>query len=283
MTRAGYLAFAAGATAVAGGWEALAVVEGERVAAALRRLAEPLRRAGREGREPTAPERIRLAALAAAVLLGCGWLAGGPLPGMLAALAGPVAAVAAVRARRRRHAAELHAAAPAVGRALADALGAGHSPRGALGVAATIVDGAAGRELAAAARALALGARTEDELEALRRRAASRSWDTLVAAVLLQRDAGGDLAALLRRLAASQEQAARLEADARTATAQARFTAWLVAAMPIAGALLAELAVPGFLAGLIEQPLSTAMAIAAAFLEALALLAVRRLARPPAL
>ena len=64
-------------------------------------------------------------------------------------------------------------------------------------------------------------------LERLRLRAGCRAWDTLIAAILLQRDAGGDLPALLRDLAAALEAADRLERDARTARAQARFTAWL--------------------------------------------------------
>ena len=51
------------------------------------------------------------------------------------------------------------------------------------------------------------------------------AYDTLVAAILLQRDAGGDLAGLLRGVARSLEESARVAADARTATAQARFTA----------------------------------------------------------
>ena len=73
-------------------------------------------------------------------------------------------------------------------------------------------------------------------------------WDTIVAAILLQRDAGGDLAGLLRAIAAALEDAARVEADARSATAQARFTAWLVALLPVGAAVLAELADPGYVA-----------------------------------
>ena len=63
--------------------------------------------------------------------------------------------------------------------------------------------------------------------------------------MLLQRDAGGDLAALLRDLAAALEERGRVVADARSATAQARFTALLVTALPAAGLVLGELAQPG--------------------------------------
>ena len=118
------------------------------------------------------------------------------------------------------------------------------------------VPGAAGAELRAAARALALGARTEDVLERMRARAGAPAWDTIVAAILLQRDAGGDLAGLLRSIAGGLEDAARVEADARSATAQARFTAWLVALLPVGAAVLAELADPGYVVTLLRAPLA---------------------------
>jgi tight adherence protein B len=279
MSRAAWLAAGAAGVGVAGAWEALAAVERTRVAAAAARVLEPLARAGREGRAPTAPERRRLWAVAAAVLLVAGWLLGGIALGLVAALAGPAAVLAITRERRRRWREELRRSAPACARTMADALGAGRSIRTAIGDAAASADGAAAHELATAARALALGEPTEAVLIRLRARAGSHEWDTLTAAVLLQRDAGGDLVALLRELAASGEAADRAERDARAATAQARFTAWLVSGLPFAGAILAELAAPGFAASLIANPLSAWFAILAALLQLVALVCIARLAR----
>ncbi len=278
MSQAMWLAAGAAGAGVAGAWEAVAAVERTRVAAALGRVLEPLARAGREGRLPTAPERRRLWAVAAAALLGAGWLVGGVALGLVAALAGPAAVVAATRARRRRWREELRRSAPSCARTIADALGAGRSIRTAIGDAAASAEGAAGHELGAAARALAVGEPTEAVLVRLRSRAGSHAWDTLTAAVLLQRDAGGDLAALLRDLAASGEAAERAERDARAATAQARFTAWLVLGLPLAGAVLAELAAPGFAASLLANPLSTWFALVAALLQLTALVCIGRLA-----
>jgi tight adherence protein B len=141
------------------------------------------------------------------------------------------------------------------------------------------VPGAAGRELCAAARALQLGAGTEDVLERVRTRAADPAWDTIVAAILLQRQAGGDLAALLRSIASRLEEAGRVEADARSATAQARFTAWLVALLPAGAAVLAELARPGYIGSLLRAPLAPWMLGAAAGCQVVACLAIRRIAR----
>jgi tight adherence protein B len=274
------LAALAGALAVAGAWEALAAVEQAAMARALGRWAAPLRAARSDGRSPTAPERRRLALVGAGALLAGGWLVAGPLIGTLCAAAGPLGVRRLVRARRERWRADLARGAPDAARAVADALSGGHAVRGALGVAAEGgVAGAAGRELSAAARALQLGARTEDVLERLRARAADPAWDTIVAAILLQRDTGGDLAALLRSIAARMEEAGRVEADARSATAQARFTAWLVALLPAGAAVLAELARPGYIGSLLRAPLAPWMLGAAGTCQLVAWVAIRRIAR----
>src|SRR4051812_8194004 len=271
MTSAGQLfAGLAGALAVAGAWEALAAVEQAAVARGAARLLGPLRAAGREGREPSAPEMRRLALLGAASLLAGGALLAGPLVGAAAAAAGPWAVRRLLAFRRARWRAALGGGAPAPPRAMADApargpplrgaiaaaatrgglhRAGGHAVRGAIAAAATGggLDGAVAAELRDAARAFELGERTDVVLERLRTRAADPRWDTIVAAVLLQRDAGGDLARLLRTIAAAQEDAARVEADARGLTAQARVTAWLVTLPPARAPLPAQLAQPGHL------------------------------------
>ncbi len=279
MSLAAALGFLAAAAAVLGTWEVLAAVERTRVATALARAVAPLVRAGREGVAPTAPERRRLAVLAACTLAAAGWLVGGIAAALLAGVAGPALATALVRARRRHFRAALAASAPLVARVLADALSAGHSVRNSLTVAGAGVPGAAGHELRAAARALALGARTETVLERLRARAASPAWDSLVAGVLLQRDAGGDLPALLRELAGALEAAARQDREALAAIAQARATARIVLGLPLGAAVIAELASPGFVANLVADPVAATLTALALALQVVALVAVRRLTR----
>jgi tight adherence protein B len=279
MTRSVVLSFGAGVAAVLGVWEALAAVERSRAVGALERALEPLLRAGHEGRAPTGPERRRLALLATGALAACGWLIGGVPLGALAAVLGPALVVAAVRARRRRYARAVGKGAATAARALADAVAAGHSIRGAIGVAAGGLDGAAGHELRITARALALGEPTAGALEALRRRAADLGWDAIVAGILLQRDSGGDLVGLLRSQAAALDAADRIGRDARAATAQARFTARLVLVLPVGAAALAELASPGLIAGLLDHPLSVWLVLMALVLQVTAMLAVARLAR----
>lgn len=275
MTRAVVMAAVAGGAGVAGVWEALAAVEAAAPARALARLLDPLR----AGREPSPPERRRLVLAGAASLLGAGWLLSGPLAGCVLAAGGPWLVSRAVAVRRARRRAELVRAAPAVARALADALAGGHAVRGALEHAAegAGLSGAAAQELRGAGAALALGERTEDVLERLRRVAGDPAWDTIVAAILLQYEAGGDLAGLLRGVATTLDEARREEADARAATAQARFTAWLVACLPAGAAALAELAHPGYLLTLARAPTTATLAGAALVLQVAAVVAIRRI------
>lgn len=271
----------AGALAVMAAWEAIAAVEGSRILAGTERLLAPLARAGREGRAPSTTERRRLALVTAAALLAGGWLLAGPLAGLVVAAGGPWLALAALRGRRRRYEAGLARGAPALARALADALAGGHSVHGAVLAAAAGggVPGAAGVELRRAAGALAMGDPVEEVLERIRARARARPIDTIVAAIGLERRAGGDLAALLRDIADSLDESVRLEHDARSATAQARFTGLLVCGLPAGAAALAELGHPGYIAGLLGSPLSAWLAGCAALLQLGALILIRRLGR----
>jgi tight adherence protein B len=275
------LAALAGVCAVLAAWEAIGAAEEERLMRALGRWLAPALHALHGGREPTSPERRRLALVGAASLLGAGWLLVGAWAGIALAASAPSAARAALRARRRRRRLAVAASAPAIARALGDALAGGHSVRGALAAAASGggVPGPAAEELRIAAAELELGEHTEDVLRALARRAGPGPLDTLVAAVLLQRDAGGDLAGLLRSLASSLEERARTVADARSATAQARFSALVVTGLPLAGIVLGELAAPGFVLALAGAPLPALLAATAIVLQLVALVWVRRIVR----
>ena len=278
-----WFAFVAGAAAavcsveLAAGAVRIASARAPGLAAA---LAETVARAGREGRDPGALERRRLVLVAGVAGFAAGAILVGPLLGLAPAAATPWATLRALRARRDRHRRGVDAGAAAVATALADALGGGHSLRGAIAEAARGgVPGAAGRELRRLAGELALGSRTDDALEALRARVGSERIDTLVAACLLQRRAGGDLARLLRECARAFEDQTRLLDEARAATAQARFTGVVVVLLPLGGALLAELASPGYLSALAGSFLTLWLGGLALILQAVAAVMIRRLGR----
>jgi tight adherence protein B len=203
----------------------------------------------------------------------------GPGVGAGLAAAGPLVVARVLAARRRRYRAAVEAGLPELAVAIADALAGGRSLRSAVSDAASGVGGAAGHELRRTAAELAAGAPTDDALEAMRRRARSPGMDALVAACLLQRRAGGDLAGLLREGARALEDQARLEGEVRSATAQARFTALIVVVLPLGGALLAELASPGWFAGLWSSFLTAWLVGIALVLQILAAILMNRLGR----
>jgi tight adherence protein B len=271
------LAFAAGFLAVLG----VAQLVPALLARAPRWLAvvDTVLRLGREGRDPGTAERRRLLAAGAACALLAGWFVAGPLLGIALASAGPWLVARVLRAARERYRRAVETDAAAIALALADALGGGHSLRGAVESAARGLGGAGGQELRRVAGELALGARTEAALEAMRARARSHAIDTIVAACLLQRRSGGDLARLLRETARGLEDQERLLHEVRAATAQARFTGAIVVALPVAGAALAELASPGYLSSLAGSFLTAWLGGLAIAMQVVAAVLIRRLGR----
>jgi len=240
-------------------------------------LVEAVVRLGREGRDPGAVERRRLLLAGALVAFLAGTALAGPSAGLALAAGGPWAVARVLGSRRRRYGRAVDAGVAQMAVAIADAIGGGHSLRGAIAEATVSVEGAAGHELRRAAAELNAGATTDSALAAMRSRVRSVRLDTLVAACLLQRRAGGDLARLLRESARAMEDQARLEDEVSSATAQARFTGLLVVLLALGGGLLAELASPGWFAGLWSSFLTAWLVGIAIVLQALAAVLMRRL------
>ncbi|MFN8162420.1 MAG: type II secretion system F family protein [Solirubrobacterales bacterium] len=271
------------AGAAAGGLLALALREAllaTPAAARWMRLAlEPLRRAGREGYAPSTLERRRLGALGTAAAVLGGWLLAGAALALPLSVAGPAAAAWAISSRRRRYRTAVERSLPEVATAVADSLTAGRSLRASLPAAATYLDGPPAAELTRLGAELDLGAPTAETVVAWRGRMRSARVDAFAAALLSQRLSGGDLAGLLRRFAAGAAERDRVAEDARSATAQARFTGLLVVAMPSGGALFAELIQPGFIAKLLSSPPAAVLLALAATLQLAGFVAIRRFSR----
>jgi tight adherence protein B len=267
----------------AGALAALAVREAvlgtPAIAIWMREAVEPLARARREGYAPSVAERRKLAALGTAGTLLLGLLIAGPGFGLPLAVAGPGIAAWAVSRGRSRYRRSVERALPEIASAVADSLSAGRSLRASLTAATASLDGPAAVELARLGAELELGAPTSKALAGLRRRLRSPRVDSFAGAVLSQQLAGGDLAGLLRRFAEGAAEQDRAAEDARSATAQARFTGLLVVAMPSGAALFAELVQPGFLGRMLASPPAAAMLAFAGALQLAGFAAIRRLAR----
>jgi tight adherence protein B len=269
--------------AAAGGLTAVAIREAVLATPAVARWVvatlEPLRRAGREGYAPSLAERRRLATLGAFALLLVGLAILGPLPAAMLAVAGPAAAAAAIRRRRGQYRLAVDRGVCGAALAIADALSGGRSLRAALVASPETLEGPAAIELARVTADLDLGRSTTSALRGLRARIRTVRVDSFCAVLSSQQLAGGDLAGLLRRFAATATERDRTAADARSATAQARFTGLLVAAMPAGSAVFAELLEPGFVAGLLQAPGSAALLAVAAALQLVGFVAIGRLSR----
>jgi tight adherence protein B len=243
------------------------------------RVLRPLRRARVEGALPTDRERLQLCLAAAVMGLALGTVLIGLAAGLALAVACSWLASRSLVWHRRRYRRRLDQGSAAAAFALADALAAGHSVRGALTLCGNGLGGPIGKELRSVGHELELGAETDRTLERLRLNARSRRVDLIVAAVRIQRRSGGSLASLLRGIAATFTDQDRLDAEARAATAQARFTSILVLLLPLAGILLAELAAPGIVARMTGSAAGSWLLAAAGVLQLSGVLLIRRLTR----
>jgi tight adherence protein B len=214
---------------------------------------------------------------AAAVGLAAWFLLRTALVGIAAAGTVGGAAWALVSSADRRYLQRFAGQLPVVAQQLAGAIGAGLSLRQAITRAAADAPEPAASELRRLSADLDLGARIEAALEATADRLPDPGLRTMVVAVLVQRTVGGNLSQALADLSRRLEIRAALEREARSATAQARMSAWLVAGLPLAGGVLVELAAPGTLARTLGHGPGLALLVMATGLQIFGVILIRRI------
>lgn len=173
----------------------------------------------------------------------------------------------------------LAVAVPLAAAEMAASLRAGRSLAQALERAGALTPGPLGRELAVVVREVGLGRSIGAALGDLAARCRVPEIATLVAGVRVQHRSGGDLARTLDELGVRQRDALRLGGEVRAATAQARMTAWLVASLPVAAALLMELVAPGLSHRTLASPIGRGIVLASLGLQACGVLIVWRILR----
>jgi tight adherence protein B len=242
-----------------------------------RRLGARLQRAG----IPLGPDAfVALVASAAAVAAALALtVTRSPLAAPVAAAVVAGAAATVVRSADRRHLARVESQLPGVAQQLAAALQAGLSLRQALARAARDAPEPCREELKRAVDELALGSRLESALEGLAARVPAHDLRIMVTAILVQRRTGGNLARALAALAVRLEERAQLARELRGATAQARMTAWLVAALPLGAGVMAEVAAPGTLARVLGEGPGLPLLAVSASLYGAGVLWIRRIGR----
>ncbi len=242
------------------------------------RLRAALGRAANEGQidQSFGGRRLLALSVAAGVVIGFSLL--GLVGAPIGAIAFPVALRSAVRARRARHAARIDLCAADFAQSLASALAAGRSVRGALLSSAAATPQPLAAEVDRAIVDMTMGGSVQDALAALRWRTQSARLESLAGAIELHRGSGGDLVKLMRELAEAFRDRDRALRDAHAASAQARFTAYIVAAIPLLVLVLLELAAPGSVSGAISFLPTAVMLGAAGSLLAVGVVLARRIA-----
>jgi tight adherence protein B len=242
-----------------------------------RRLASRLSRAG----IPLGADAFAATVAGAAVGAGILAFAALRLPPAAPVAAGAVLVLATgvVRSADRRHLARIEAQLPGVTQQLAAALSAGLSLRQALTRAARDTPEPIGQELVRVVAELEMGARIDAALDGLTERVPAPDLGVMVTAILVQRRTGGSLARALAALSGRLEERAQLTRELQGATAQARMTAWMVAALPVGGGVMTELAAPGTLSRSLGQGPGPFLLVIAGALYAVGVVAIRRIGR----
>lgn len=179
----------------------------------------------------------QIAVFTAIGAVGAAWVADllfGPLLGVVAALAVPIAVYAVLKRKlvvlQRTFAEQL----PDNLEVLASALRAGHSLAGALSVVVSDAAEPSRRELRRVVANDQLGIPLEEALEETVRRMANRDIEQVVLVASLQRRAGGDAAEVLDRITETVRGRQEVRRLVRTLTAQGRLARWIVTILPVA-------------------------------------------------
>lgn len=261
----------------------LAVFEMARLGLAPGRLLagwlEPFIRTIDEGHVPNLRERVGLSCFLGAIAVIAGWSLGGPLVAGLLTASVPLAVASLIARATVRYRLTVDRGLPEAARALADGLSAGQSPRAALATVARGLDGEVGFELDLVSRDLTMGLPTGEALGRMARRIGTVRVDAFSGAITSLTLSGGDLAGLLRRFADGAVERDRMADEARTATAQARFTGFLVAALPIGAGLFIELTGMDLFASVGSSGVALALLVAALVLQAFGFMVISKVAR----
>lgn len=122
-----------------------------------------------------------------------------------------------------------------------------------------------------------VGATAEQALLAMARRADSRDFDLVVAAVLIQRQVGGNLAQILDSISDTISGRIRMKREVKTLTAQGRLSGWVLAVLPFAVGGLISMSTPQYLQPLFTEDLGRMAIVAGIVWEIIGILVIQRI------
>jgi len=161
---------------------------------------------------------------------------------------------------------------------LTGALRAGMALSGAVQIVSEECSDPVAREFTLLFEETRLGIAMNQALRHLAERVDSKELHLFVIAVLLQRETGGNLTEILEQTAEVIRERLRILGDVRAMTAQARLSGMILSILPIALGLFITATVPGYMTGMIQEPVGRYMLISAAVLQVVGFFIMRRIA-----
>lgn len=125
-------------------------------------------------------------------------------------------------------------------------------------------------------REIGLGLSNEQALNNLLRRITSDDLDMMITAVNIHHEVGGNLAEILDTIGHTIRERVRIEGEIRTLTAMARYSGYLVSALPIAVAGFLFVMNPEYMAQLWEDPCGMQLLAGAAIAMTIGWIVIRR-------
>jgi tight adherence protein B len=160
---------------------------------------------------------------------------------------------------------------------IASALRAGHAFTTGVSMVADEVPEPTGSEFRLLYDQQNYGMPLPDALKAFARRVPLLDTRFFIIAVMTQREAGGNLAEVLDNLSALIRERSRVKRQVRVASAHGRITGWVLSMMPPALALVMLVLAPEHMSAFVDDPLGIRMIVAALLLQAIGVLAIRRI------
>ena len=194
----------------------------------------------RAGSARRAHEVIVLQVMVGALLLQAGWLAAGGAPAPLRALLsvalgvlGGFAPLLWLDGRAARRQAAFERQLPQAIDAMASSLQAGSTLNQAMSVLAREMASPISVEFGRVLRETEVGLSFPDALAGLHERVPSGDLLLFVSAISIQQRVGGDLAQIFRTISHTIRERLRVRGEMKVLTAQARYSSYIVAALPI--------------------------------------------------
>lgn len=244
------------------------------------RVARYLQRTIEEAAIDVSPNEVlgASAVLAVVVSLITLLMTGAPLAAAMVAPAASVLPLLWLRRRRATRLGRLYEQLPDTIALVASSVRAGHSLLQALEEVAREAPEPTRAAFEVTVREIALGASQEVALERLARRFPSEDLDLIVAAINVHNSIGGSLSRILDTIAATLRERVRIARDISALTAQQRFSAYVLAALPVLVTLALAFISPTWISALFEPGLLRIFTMAAAAAVVAGFLVMKRIA-----